>query len=258
MTVSEAAQLVGPARPPVEVRRASDRCYERRQSLENWFTFDPAAAAGLGGFSTLANISEARWGPHGSARSTAPTASMEVITYVRAGSLMRSDNAGRNTVLYAGEFERTLAEPDEVCTETNPSRTHFAHVFRVSLRSRPHLVPRNAERKSFSEADRKRRPLVVASRSGTNGSVRIAQDVSMLSMLLYPGQQATHALQLGRSAWLHVVHGSVSFGELVLGKGDGVGVVGGPVSVTAREYTEILLIDVAGSGVPSSGEGGVQ
>jgi redox-sensitive bicupin YhaK (pirin superfamily) len=49
----------------------------------------------------------------------------------------------------------------------------------------------------------------------------------------------------GRCAWLHIVQGEVTLGDFVLGTGDGAGVTAEPaVSLTAREESEILLIDL--------------
>jgi redox-sensitive bicupin YhaK (pirin superfamily) len=46
-------------------------------------------------------------------------------------------------------------------------------------------------------------------------------------------------------AWLHVVSGEATTGDLVLTTGDGVGVTDEPaVSLTAQEETEILLLDL--------------
>jgi hypothetical protein len=45
---------------------------------------------------------------------------------------------------------------------------------------------------------------------------------------------------------LHIVQGEVTFGDLVLTTGDGAGVTAErSVSLTAREDSEILLVDVA-------------
>jgi redox-sensitive bicupin YhaK (pirin superfamily) len=47
------------------------------------------------------------------------------------------------------------------------------------------------------------------------------------------------------SAWLHIVSGEATLGDVALTRGDGAGVVGEPVvSLTARAHTELLLVDV--------------
>ena len=67
----------------------------------------------------------------------------------------------------------------------------------------------------------------------------------MYSALLDPGQHVVHELSQGRRAWLHLVHGEVILGDVVLTAGDGAGFTGErAVSLTAREDAEILLVDL--------------
>ena len=67
----------------------------------------------------------------------------------------------------------------------------------------------------------------------------------LYSALLDCGQHVAHELVPGRGAWLHLVAGDVTFGDTVLTTGDGAGVTGErAVSLTAREVSEILLLDV--------------
>jgi redox-sensitive bicupin YhaK (pirin superfamily) len=90
---------------------------------------------------------------------------------------------------------------------------------------------------------------VVASPDARSGSLRVHQDARMYSALLDPGQHLVHELAQGRSAWLHVVHGEVTQGEVVLTTGDGAGIVNErAVSITAQEQSEILLIDLTSKG----------
>jgi hypothetical protein len=233
--------------PAIEVLQSNARRYERHRNRQDWLTFDPErpASARDGGFEILENIAESHWGPQATARSVEPQAPIEVVTYVRAGRLVRTDSSGARRELHAGEFEReAIAAGGSQYVEANPSGTHFAHLFRISLRlDRPHLE-RTHECKRFSEAERKGRMFVVASPGGENGSLRLVQDVRIVSSLLYPGRHVAHELHPRRAAWVHVVHGAVSLGPLVLRKGDGAGVTAGAVSVTAREHSEILLIDM--------------
>ena len=63
--------------------------------------------------------------------------------------------------------------------------------------------------------------------------------------MLDPGQHVVHELAQGRSAWLHLVQGEAALGDIVLTTGDGVGLTAErAVSLTAREETEILLLDL--------------
>ncbi len=79
------------------------------------------------------------------------------------------------------------------------------------------------------------------------------------SVVLDVGQHVVHELAERRSAWLHVVHGEVTLGDLVLTTGDGAGIVAErSVSLTARRDTELLLFNLgagpgslSGNGAPS-------
>ena len=63
--------------------------------------------------------------------------------------------------------------------------------------------------------------------------------------MLGPGKHVVHELREGRSAWLHLVEGEITLGDVVLSSGDGAGVTAEyAVSLTAREETEILLLDL--------------
>jgi len=58
-------------------------------------------------------------------------------------------------------------------------------------------------------------------------------------------QHVVHELSPGRKAWLHVVQGGITLGDLVLTTGDGAGLMDErAVSLTAQAKTEILLLDV--------------
>jgi redox-sensitive bicupin YhaK (pirin superfamily) len=73
--------------------------------------------------------------------------------------------------------------------------------------------------------------------------------------LLNPGQHVVHELLPGRSAWLHLVQGNVTLGDIVLSTGDGVGLTAErALSLTTSEESEILLVDL-GDAVPPTNSG---
>ena len=226
------------------VHRSVDRRYTRVRNQQNWLTFDLDGSAEPVdcGCEALENIGENWWGPQASARVSARHEPADVITYVRAGRLHRSDSAGRGRVLEAGDFERSSAGPEDGCVDTNPSKTHFCHVFRIFLRPQVLRMERPPETKRFSETDRKGRMLVVASRDGED-SLCIDQDARIFSTLLYPGQHVMQSVGTHRAVWLHVAQGAVSVGDHVLGKGDSVGVRSVELTIAAREHSEVLVVE---------------
>jgi quercetin 2,3-dioxygenase len=237
----------------ITLRRAKERHHDRRRKQEAWHTFYAAdrADALADGFGTLEILNEDRL-PPGAGVARHPHHDAEIITYVREGALAHEDSMGRSGVIHAGEFQRMTAGRGIRHSETNASRTDWAHVFQIWLRpSRAGLEPTN-EQKRFSAAERRGVLCVVASPDARRGSLRIHQDALMYSAMLDPGQHVVHELSQGRGAWLHLVQGEVTMGDVVLCAGDGAGITAErAVSLTAREETEILLLDL-GEQLPRS------
>jgi hypothetical protein len=240
----------------ITLRRANERHHDRRRKQEVWHTFHPDRADALaGGFGALEVLDEDRL-PPGAGVPRHPHLDAEIVTYVREGALAHEDSMGRSGIVQAGEFQRMTAGRGIRHSETNASRTDWAHVFQIWLRPSEAGLEPGHEQKRFSAAERRGGLCVVASPDARRGSLRIHQDALVYSAMLDPGQHVIHELPQGRSAWLHLVQGEVTLGDTVLTTGDGAGVTAEPaVSLTAREETEILLVDL-GERLPRSPKNG--
>ncbi len=237
----------------ITLRRATERHHDRRRKQEVWHTFYPEdlADAFADGFGALEILNEDRLPPGGGVPRH-PHRDAEIVTYVREGALAHEDSMGRSGVIHAGEFQRMTAGRGIRHSETNASRTDWAHVFQIWLRPSEAGLEPSHEQKRFCAAERRGFLCVVASPDGRSGSLRIHQDALMYSAMLDPGQHVVHELSQGRSAWLHLVQGEVTLGDVVLTTGDGAAVTAErAVSLTAREETEILLLDL-GEQLPMS------
>ncbi|HEY6177915.1 MAG TPA: pirin family protein [Kofleriaceae bacterium] len=230
----------------IQVRRSAERHHDRRRKREVWRTFDPAARSDRPSdrFGLLEAIDESRLPP----RADVPRrvgGDAEVITYVHEGVVAYDDSTGHAGVIRSGEFQRMLTVHGVRHSEANASRTEWAHVFQIRLcDSAPEIQP-GREQKRFSAADRRGVLCLVASSNARSGSLRLGQDTCIYSALLEPGQHIVHKLAPDHAAWLHVVAGEVMLDSLVLVAGDGAGVTAErAVSLTARESSEILLLDV--------------
>ena len=228
------------------LRRAKERHHDQGRKQEVWLTFCPQDRADplADGFGTLQILSENRLRPRARVPGHAHH-DAEIVTYVREGTLAYEDSMGRSGVIHAGEFQRMTAGRGTRHSETNPSRSAGAHVFQIWLRPLEAGLEPSQEQKRFSAAERRGVLCVVASPDARRGSLRIHQDSLMYSAMLDPGQHLVHELLQGRSAWLHVVQGELTLGDVVLTTGDGAGITAErAVSLTARKGTEILLIDL--------------
>jgi quercetin 2,3-dioxygenase len=230
----------------ITLRRADERQHDRRRRHEVWRTFDPDGKAGGpgDGFGALALLDEHRLAP-GANLTRQPHQDAEIVIYVRDGALAHEDSTGRSGVIQAGEFQCRTARRGVRHGEMNASRIDSAQVFQIWLRpSEAGLEPAD-EHKRFPVAERRGTLCVVASPDGRRGSLRIHQAALVCSAMLDPGQHVVHPLAEGHGAWLHVVKGELVLGDVVLTAGDGAGITAEyAVSLTAREDTEILLVDL--------------
>jgi redox-sensitive bicupin YhaK (pirin superfamily) len=232
--------------PTITLRRAAERQHDKSRKLESWLTFHPQAPAGLlaQGLGNIELLKECRLSPGAGVASTSGH-DTEILTYVREGALAYENSMGGSGVVQAGEFQRVTAGHGLRRSQTNASRTDWAHFFQIWLRPSEVDLDPGHEQKRFTAAQRRGGFCAVASPDARRGSLRIHQDALIYSALLAPGQHLIRELSPRRSAWLHIVQGEVTLGDFVLGTGDGAGVTAEPaVSLTAREESEILLIDL--------------
>lgn len=246
----------------ITLLRAAERRHEHRRTYDAWHTFHPSTRERCpqGRFGALEDIDEGRLRPSASSLHRSPRAA-EIITYVRDGNIAYECSGGKSSVIGAGEFQQRSVSRGARENQKNTSRVDAAHFFQICLRPLVTPAPRSRDGviargrpeggdgpKRFSAAERRGVLCVVASRDGRRGSLRIEQDALMHSSILEPGQHVVHELEGDRIAWLHVVQGEVALGDVVLETGDGAGISADrAVSITARQMTEILLVNLSQS-----------
>ncbi len=233
----------------ITLREGERRHHDQRNQQTIWLTFYPRGRMDRNAerFGVLESFSEYHLPPNARVpRQLYHDA--EIVTYVRGGALASEDSTGHSGVIHAGEFQRLTAKTAVRRSEKNASKTQWAHVFQIWLRPSRTNLTLGHEKKRFSTAERRGLLCAVASPDARGRSLRIHQDTLLFSALLDPGQHLIHELAPGRSAWLHIVHGQATLGDLVLTSGDGAGITAErAVSLTAQEETEVLLLDLCGS-----------
>jgi len=170
------------------------------------------------------------------------------------GALACKGSTGGFGVTYAGEFQRRGAARGH--RETNASRSAWARIFQISLRSWAGGLQPGRETKRFSIAQRRGGLCVIASHDGRCGSLRIQSDAQVHSALLDSGRHLAYELAPESRAWLHIVAGEVQMGGDLLTVGDGAGITAEhAVSLIAEDDSEILLVGLAEPQPRSSGTG---
>jgi redox-sensitive bicupin YhaK (pirin superfamily) len=239
----------------ITLRRATERLHEQNRKFETWLTFDPQERAGgfSNGWGNIVSLKECRLAP-GAGVPRASSHDVEIVTYVCEGALAYENSLGSSGVVQAGEFKRVTTGRGLHRSQTNASRTDWAHFFQIHLLPSKLDLDPGHEQKRFTAAQRRGGLCIVASPDARRGSLHIHQDALIYSALLDPGKHLVRELSPGRSAWLHVVRGQVTLGDLVLGIGDGAGVTAErAVSLTAAEESDILLVDLGEPAHPHRG-----
>lgn len=229
------------------LRRSAERRYSRRRKQQFWQTFydDDRSDALTEGFGALEILNEYLL-PPGVDVPRHPRRDTEMIIYVRKGALTQEDSTGRTGLIFAGEFQRMTTGRRFQYSERNASRVNRTHLFRILLRPSQSDRDYTCAQKYFSLAERRGVPCIVASGDGRKGSLAIHSNALIYSAIIDVGQHLVHELVQGRMAWLHIVRGETALNDLVLTDGDGVGITAEPaVSFTAREESEVLLIDLS-------------
>jgi redox-sensitive bicupin YhaK (pirin superfamily) len=206
------------------LRRSDERGHVDHGWLNTYHTFsfgnyyDPNHM----GFRTLRVINDDKVAP-GEGFGTHPHRDMEIITYVLSGALEHKDSMGNGRIIKPGEFQYMAAGSGVTHSEFNPSKKDWVHLLQIWITpERRGIKPQYAER---SAADVKEGEVaLIASKSGRDGSMVINQDANLLLARLAPGQKATHRLESGRHAWVHVAEGEVVVNGETLRAGDALGV----------------------------------
>lgn len=206
------------------------------------------------GFGTLRVINEDRVRPGGGFPTHAHQ-DMEIISYVLDGALEHKDSLGTGSIIRPGDVQRMTAGTGIRHSEFNHSQTRPVHFLQIwIIPERAGLEP-GYEQRTYSEADKRNRLRLIASRDGRDGSVTVHQDADVFASLLEAGAGLVHPLRPGRRAWIQVARGAVGIDGVRLTAGDGAGIEDQPEIVleadegaqeggTAEGSAEILLFDL--------------
>jgi redox-sensitive bicupin YhaK (pirin superfamily) len=151
---------------------------------------------------------------------------------------------GNGSIIHAGEFQRMSAGTGVQHGEFNPSATEPVHLYQIWLLPATKGLKPSYEQRTFTEEEKQGKLLLVASPE-VDGSLMIHQDARIFLSSLEANQEVEHELQLGRSAWLQVLRGTVDVNGQRLATSDGAAVSNEPrLTIRATESSEVMLFDL--------------
>lgn len=171
---------------------------------------------------------------------------MEIVSYVLDGALEHRDSLGNGSVILPGEVQLMSAGTGILHTEFNPSDSKPVHFLQIWIVPERLGLDPGYQQKAFPAEQRQDALLLVVSRDGRQGTLKIHRDVDLHAALLSPGQRIGFTVREGRRVWVQVVLGALSVNGKHLVVGDGLGVVeADTLTVLADTPSEFLLFDLA-------------
>ena len=196
------------------------------------------------GFGPLLVINEDRVTP-GQGFGTHGHRDMEIISYVLDGALEHKDSMGTGSVLHYGDVQRMSAGSGVRHSEFNHSSTDGLHFLQIWIQPNVTGIAPSYEEKHFTPESKRGKLRLIASSDGRQGSVLIHQDAAIYASILQEGEQAAHALDEGRIAYVHLIRGSLVVNGTPLKAGDALKLTQeAAVTITQPEDAEFLLFDL--------------
>lgn len=227
----------------IKIRRSEDRGPANHGWLESRHTFSFAGYYDPNhmGVSALRVINDDRVSP-GAGFATHSHQDMEIISYVKNGTIEHKDSMGNIETLPAGEFQLMSAGTGVTHSEYNPSATEPLEFLQIWIEPNVRGIEPGYQQKLF---DYKSGLQLIASPDARDGSLLLHQDAYLYHLRLDSDQVATHTLEPGRTLYAHVISGNININGEGLNEGDGATVKDmQAIQFVAGEPSEALVFDL--------------
>ena len=228
-------------------RPADERGSTRTGWLDSWHTFsfnryyDPRHM----GFRDLRVINEDFVAP-ATGFGAHSHSDMEIITYIVSGALEHKDSMGNTSVIRPGDAQRMSAGTGVTHSEHNPSADTPTHLLQIWILPEREGLPPGYEQREFVSEGASGGLRLIASRTASDGAVKVHQDVEVYAATLGEGEEVAYELRSGRHAWVQLIKGSLRVNDVELRAGDGAAVSEEDrLLMRAVEPSEMLLFDLA-------------
>ena len=225
------------------LRRSKDRGRSKLRWLDSKHTFsfsnyyDPQFM----GVSALRVINDDRVIP-GEGFSTHSHKDMEIISYVKKGTIEHKDSMGNIQCLPAGEFQLMSAGTGVTHSEYNPSFEEELEFLQIWILPNKKGVKPGYQQKEFEFNEGLN---LVVSEKGDEGSLKIHQDMRLYHLNLPKDTNQTITLGSNRTLYIHMISGElIVFNETIF-EGDGVAIIQeNEIQLLANKTTDALIFDL--------------
>jgi len=167
---------------------------------------------------------------------------MEIISYVKKGTIEHKDSMGNVEKLPAGEFQLMSAGTGVTHSEYNPSSSEPLEFLQIWIQPNELAIEPGYQQKQFAS---KTGLQLIVSPDGHDNSLQIHQDAYLYQLLLDGELTTSYSLEAGRTVYVHVVSGTISINGEQLNEGDGATVNEiDMIEFTSSSDSEALVFDL--------------
>jgi quercetin 2,3-dioxygenase len=172
-----------------------------------------------------------------------PHADMEIITYVRTGAITHKDSLGNEGRTKAGDVQVMSAGSGIRHAEYNLENEPTT-IFQIWIIPKRRGGSPSWGTKPFPKGDRSGSWQILASGFAEDSdALPIRTDARVLGATLKAGETLTHEVSSGRHAYLVSATGAIEVEGQRANARDGAAIGEGPITITAIEDSEIVLVD---------------
>jgi redox-sensitive bicupin YhaK (pirin superfamily) len=173
-------------------------------------------------------------------------ADMEIVTYVRQGTVTHEDSTGNVGRTVAGDVQVISAGTGISHSEHNRDADPLK-LFQIWLLPRHRGGTPRWDSRKFPKADRAGRLIELASGNPNNADTLVIRaDARVLGATLLAGTTLTHAPARFRHAYVAPAQGVILVNGQRVAVGDGIAAIDEPeLTITAEENAEFILVDAA-------------
>ncbi len=167
---------------------------------------------------------------------------MEIISYVKKGTIEHKDSMGNIEKLPAGEFQLMSAGTGITHSEYNPSDSESLEFLQIWIKPSETGIKPGYQQKRFESKTGKQ---LIVSPDGRENSLQIHQDAYLYQLHLTKDESSSHTLDTGRTVYVHVVSGKITINGETLNEGDGATVTDvNDINFTSSKNSEALVFDL--------------
>lgn len=227
----------------ITIRKADERGHAESEGIDSYHTFsfadyvDPRWM----GFRSLRVINDDLIMP-GKGFGMHSHQNMEIITMVLGGVLTHRDSMGNVENIGAGQLQVMTAGTGIQHSELNATKDEAVHLLQIWILPDKQCLEPHYEVKPLLNTQGIH---LLASGPEENGAVLIHQDAKLYLARLDSKNTISHALKMGRAAWIHTATGQIRLNGISLDAGDSAAITNEErIEMVGVIPSQVLLFDL--------------